>query len=378
MSILYSASEGYVINHELHLQYAYKHSRENDSVCNLEPHSDIFKILSPYDSGSKDCNYSPKKKLKNSAGREIRIQSSHVNNFQTEKIKNVFHSLLLKAKSEGFFKEPVPLIPTKNIQAKEKADTFYKESSKYSKSLFQGCNNLSHPVIEKVNNERYVFPSMCRFFCQDVIKLKEILVPLNVKYDLIVLDPPWWNKYIRRKKSKCTEASYQMMYNDSLKNLPIAELLSPDALVAVWCTNSDQNINALLTEVFPDWGVKYLGTWIWLKVTNSGEPICAFADPPKKQPYERIIFGCNSEKSRCYNVPEDEKIIISVPSAIHSHKPPLSDVLSSYLPPEPNCLELFARYLLPNWTSWGNEVLKLQHISLFKENPSEKTTSAVT
>ncbi|GLH06216.1 Uncharacterized protein GBIM_11711 [Gryllus bimaculatus] len=184
-------------------------------------------------------------------------------------------------------------------------------------------------------------------------------------------NPPWWNKYIRRKKSKCTEASYQMMYNDSLKNLPIAELLSPDALVAVWCTNSDQNINALLTEVFPDWGVKYLGTWIWLKVTNSGEPICAFADPPKKQPYERIIFGCNSEKSRCYNVPEDEKIIISVPSAIHSHKPPLSDVLSSYLPPEPNCLELFARYLLPNWTSWGNEVLKLQHISLFKENPSD-------
>ena len=32
---------------------------------------------------------------------------------------------------------------------------------------------------------------------------------------------------------------------------------------------------------------------------------------------------------------------------------------------EPKCLEIFARYLLPRWTSWGLEVLKFQHLSLY-------------
>lgn len=33
------------------------------------------------------------------------------------------------------------------------------------------------------------------------------------------------------------------------------------------------------------------------------------------------------------------------------------DILAQYLPENPHCLELFARNLLPGWTSWGNEVL---------------------
>lgn len=39
--------------------------------------------------------------------------------------------------------------------------------------------------------------------------------------------------------------------------------------------------------------------------------------------------------------------------------------MKDYLPNEPRCLEIFARYLLPKWTSWGLEVLKFQHLSLY-------------
>lgn len=39
--------------------------------------------------------------------------------------------------------------------------------------------------------------------------------------------------------------------------------------------------------------------------------------------------------------------------------------MKKYLPNEPKCLEIFARYLLPEWTSWGLEVLKFQHLSLY-------------
>lgn len=40
-------------------------------------------------------------------------------------------------------------------------------------------------------------------------------------------------------------------------------------------------------------------------------------------------------------------------------------VLAEFIKPDVECLELFARNLQPGWTSWGNEVLKFQHIDYF-------------
>lgn len=51
-----------------------------------------------------------------------------------------------------------------------------------------------------------------------------------------------------------------------------------------------------------------------------GNTICNFISTPGKQPYELIILGCASDVN--VNIP-DSKLIISVPSAVHSHKPPL-------------------------------------------------------
>lgn len=103
------------------------------------------------------------------------------------------------------------------------------------------------------------------------------------------------------------------------------------------------------------------------QVTKYGKPVCDFSETCKKQPFERIIFGF--KKNCCGPSPklEKEKVILSIPSSVHSHKPPLSELLNLYLPDNPKCLELFARYLLPSWSSYGNEVLKLQHLSLYEE-----------
>lgn len=112
------------------------------------------------------------------------------------------------------------------------------------------------------------------------------------------------------------------------------------------------------------------------------EPICNFSDPPGKQPFEQIVLGCNNNNIKQF---DDGKIIISIPSALHSHKPPLignfnvfavflksnkiyiSELLKPFLPNNPKCLEIFARYLLPNFTSYGLEAIKLQHESLYEE-----------
>lgn len=42
------------------------------------------------------------------------------------------------------------------------------------------------------------------------------------------------------------------------------------------------------------------------------------------------------------------------------------ELFKQHLPKNPNCLEIFARYLLPDWTSWGNEVLRFQHECLYR------------
>lgn len=49
-----------------------------------------------------------------------------------------------------------------------------------------------------------------------------------------------------------------------------------------------------------------------------------------------------------------------------------AEILKEYTRPGVECLELFARNLQPGWTSWGNEVLKFQHMDYFIRLQNEK------
>jgi len=57
-----------------------------------------------------------------------------------------------------------------------------------------------------------------------------------------------------------------MMYSMDLANIPVATLTVPGSLVAVWCTNSVSHLTCLRSEIFPAWGIEYVGRWFWLKV----------------------------------------------------------------------------------------------------------------
>lgn len=57
------------------------------------------------------------------------------------------------------------------------------------------------------------------------------------------------------------------------------------------------------------------------QVTTAGDPVCNFTTPPGKQPFEQILFG--SRHVQHYSSIPSEKLIVSIPSALHSHKPPL-------------------------------------------------------
>lgn len=154
----------------------------------------------------------------------------------------------------------------KNSEALNAAETIYHQTGLSPISDALGENN-DQPTVRLINDQPYLFPENCKFYCKNVSQLNEHLG--DAKYDLIVLDPPWWNKYIRRKKAK-TPHGYKMMYNSDFKDLPIRQLLNDRGLVAVWCTNSQQNLETLLMEVFDEWGVTFVAKWYWMKVGIQG------------------------------------------------------------------------------------------------------------
>ncbi|XP_067278832.1 N(6)-adenine-specific methyltransferase METTL4 isoform X1 [Pseudorasbora parva] len=211
--------------------------------------------------------------------------------------------------------------------------------------------------------EKYLLPPRSRFLLSDITRMHP-LVNSGDKFDLIILDPPWENKSVKRSNR------YSSLPSSQLKQLPVPALAAPECLVVTWVTNRAKHLRFIKEELYPYWAVEVLAEWLWVKVTRTGEFVFPL-DSQHKKPYEVLVLGkyrsCTDHTVRCSAVDElpEQRLLISVPSVLHSHKPSLSAVLKPYISGKPKCLELFARSLQSDWTSWGNEVIKFQHSSYF-------------
>lgn len=144
------------------------------------------------------------------------------------------------------------------------------------------------------------------------------------KFDFIVIDPPWWNKSVRRINNTSQISGYNMMSNDEIRNIPIESLTHTNSIVLIWCTNAESHKTAIMEKFLPAWNLKLVKVVIWMKITKSGRPVTDFRVEGCKQPYEKIFIVCHKDK--CLDDFGDLKnleLIVSVPSLIHSHKPPL-------------------------------------------------------
>jgi len=95
------------------------------------------------------------------------------------------------------------------------------------------------------------------------------LKPLH--YRTILIDPPW--KYETRSdagQGRSAGRHYKTMTFDELAALPVADLAMPDALVAIWVTDTHlvQGI-----ELMKAWGIEYstIG-FVWLKTNQKTDP----------------------------------------------------------------------------------------------------------
>ncbi|XP_012227075.1 N(6)-adenine-specific methyltransferase METTL4 isoform X1 [Linepithema humile] len=362
MSLLFASKEGWIISHLQYVNEMYGKVVRDNGLCALSFNELIFEINSQYLRQNQVAQTDQDSSILHGKRKRKRLQLLPQKDLEkVDHVKQAFNVMISAAKNKGLFGRNISL--DNNQVARLASEKFYQDTYCLKDENLYGSNDTDDAIISEAHNKKYVFPKKCTFYCYDVRDMEK-KIELNNQYDFILLDPPWWNKSIRRKKIKCAEASYKMMYNEELVKIPIKRLLHSNGILAIWCTNSSNHLNSIFNEIFPSWGITYRAKWYWIKVTQAGDTICNFNSAPGKQPYELLILGSALDKGRV-NIP-DGKLMISVPSAVHSHKPPLTEIIKEYLPSEPKCLEIFARYLLPGWTSWGLEILKFQHLSLYE------------
>ncbi|KAL1770988.1 methyltransferase 4 isoform X1 [Sigmodon hispidus] len=224
-------------------------------------------------------------------------------------------------------------------------------------------NNSSFSKMITLMGQKYLVPPKSSFLLSDISCMQPLL-NCNRTFDVIVIDPPWENKSVKRS------SRYSCLSPQQIKRIPVPKLAVADCLVVTWVTNRQKHLRFVKEELYPSWSVEVIAEWYWVKITHSGEFVFPL-DSPHKKPYECLVLGRIREKTalalRSTDVPPvpDQKLVVSVPCVLHSHKPPLAEVLKDYIKPGGQCLELFARNLQPGWMSWGNEVLKFQHVDYF-------------
>ncbi|CAD7703248.1 unnamed protein product [Ostreobium quekettii] len=215
------------------------------------------------------------------------------------------------------------------------------------------------------HNARVVLPARSRFLMSDIKQVGKI-IPENAKdlddaeFDVIVIDPPWENRSASRKQA------YQLLPCNRLLGLPVGNLARKGgAIVALWTTNRERLLRFVEDRLLQQWGLRTLARWFWLKVAATGE-LAAPLECNHRRPYEQIIIATNSPEGAfsCHLLP-DNFVVVCMPSS-HSRKPPIAELLQQFLGPHLRCLEMFARELVPGWTSWGNEVLHFQTFDWFE------------
>ncbi|ODQ56142.1 MT-A70-domain-containing protein [Saitoella complicata NRRL Y-17804] len=255
-------------------------------------------------------------------------------------------------------------------------DTIYDLSDIYGRMVTNSSPHTRLLRIRQPSSEvhDYHMPRGCSFFIspfETSIEHFSNTTATLAGYDLIIMDPPWPNRSVKRGTK-----NYAQIDIASLLDIPAGRWLrDEDSVVGVWVTNKVKYRNFVEEELFDRWGMRKVGEVVWVKVTEGGEPMFDM-DSRMRKPYECLILGRleRARTSRQKRMKMDRanegsrrdddaggaigiKVIAAVPDA-HSRKPNVSTVLSQHLPITPTACELFARNLLPNYVSFANEPLK--------------------
>ncbi|KAF3020597.1 hypothetical protein E8E14_010355 [Neopestalotiopsis sp. 37M] len=207
--------------------------------------------------------------------------------------------------------------------------------------------------------ESHRIPVGSKYLLGSIASQRERFLETAPQLDIVVLDPPWPSRSVRRKKKNSYNTAYDMAeMHDLLALIPVAGHLKPEGIVAIWVTNKPAVMDLLKSPggLFDQWNVEFISEWIWVKVTSKGEPIVDFESTWRK-PWERLLFAKRKGSSR--KLQPQRKVIFAVPD-LHSRKPNLRTLLDDFLPKDYLGLEVFSRNLTAGWWGWGDQTLLFQ------------------
>ena len=211
----------------------------------------------------------------------------------------------------------------------------------------------------EVGQSKYFIPPQTAFVMSSVKHGMYAFNALGKSFDLVVLDPPWSNRSVRRSTAYRTHEN--QAEDPFIQTLPILKShLNADGLVAVWVTNKDA-VQTSVVEALLSLDLHLKAEWTWLKITAEGQPVTSIHGV-WRQPYETLLVFASA--ASCKNIPR--KILLAVPD-VHSRKPSLKRLFEQLLPLRYEALELFARSLTAGWWSWGDQVLKFQDVDQWAE-----------
>ena len=169
-------------------------------------------------------------------------------------------------------------------------------------------------------------------------------------YGMIMTDPPWSFDHWSAKgaTNKSARGQYDVMTLDDIKEMPVGQLASDNAVLWLWATHPmlPQAIDAMKI-----WGFRFVTSGAWVKRTATGK--LAFGTGYRlrcaSEPFLIGVVG-NPE------TPRNIRTVIEGPVREHSRKPDEAYAIAERMtPPGAFRCELFARERRPGWDAFGNE-----------------------
>jgi N6-adenosine-specific RNA methylase IME4 len=176
---------------------------------------------------------------------------------------------------------------------------------------------------------------------------------LAAHFGAILIDPPW--RFQNRTGKMAPEhrrlRRYPTMTLDELAALPVGQVARPQSHLYLWCPN------ALLWEglsLMRHWGFTYKTNLVWYKTRKDGGPDGRGVGFYFRNVTELLLFGVKGRLRTLAPGRRQVNIVVSRKEE-HSKKPDAVYDLIQRCSPGPY-LELFARFRVPGWTQWGDQV----------------------
>jgi N6-adenosine-specific RNA methylase IME4 len=170
-------------------------------------------------------------------------------------------------------------------------------------------------------------------------------------FGVVVADPPW--RFTDRLSMSATRrgaaAHYATMSVAELVALPVANIVAPNAVLALWTPAALQRDGL---AVLAAWGFASKGVYIWTKSTKNGRGLAFGMGHLFRGCAEIALIG---NRGSTPPTSRRERNVSLSPALRHSKKPEhLQDSLDRMFP-DAQKLEIFARRARPGWTCIGNE-----------------------